>query len=170
MARPAATERSCHICGTRAPVHPLVSDRYVVDPACPRCLMPYAPPPPETSQIETILLSMIAIPWVLDACGPAIRILTHLAPTCDEVERIRAELHRIDVPALAARTRAEAQTRRGGLAAYDDSADVEARLRNMVGAAESGLLRWRIDQLCRTACIVCEAREHHHRQILESTP
>lgn len=169
--RPAPTKRLCHLCGTRSSLKPLAPGDYVVDPACPRCLMPYLPTHTvEAAQIETILLSMYAIPTIIDSCGPAIQILTHIAPTCDDVERIRSDLHAIDVPELASRTRIAEHDKLNGLLIFDLDVEVDARLRSMVGDAETGLLQWRINQLCRTAHAASEARANHHRRILEEKP
>lgn len=138
----------------------------MVNSACPRCLMPYQAHAVEVAQLESILLSMYAMPATINAHGPAIQILTHLAPTCDDVERVRTALHGIDIQALADRNR-EVKLR---LHTQRYPPEVEARLHNMLRDAESGLLRWRIDHLCRTACAASEARAKHHRKILESTP
>lgn len=162
----APTQRLCHLCGYRTERRP-EDGSYVVDPACPRCLMPFLPPRPvDAVQVEGVLLSMYGIPTGEGFWGPVIQILTHIAPTCEDVERIRGQLHGIDVAELAGRPRTK--TRRRVL--FDELGDRDVRLRELVRDAESGLLRWRIDQLCRTASAASEARVAHHRRILEATP
>jgi hypothetical protein len=133
--------------------------------------MPYLPNTTvEVVQIELILLSMYAIPTAMEYAVSAIQILTHLTPTCADVERIRNELHSVDVPTLADRTRVAEHNKLADLFILDLDAEIDACLHNMVQDDKSGLLRWRIDQLCRTARAASEARAYHHRMVLETTP
>lgn len=124
----------------------------------------------EASQIESILLSMYAILTTMESCGSAIQIITHIAPTRDDVELVRSELHRIDIRALADRTRTTEHDRLKRLYNTNFATELENRLLNLVREAESGLLQWRIDQLCQTAFAASEARANHHREILKRSP
>lgn len=165
--RSAPAHRLCHLCGHQADALPPVDIYYVLDATCPRCLMPYLPPRPvDAAEVESVLLALCAIPTADGFWCPAIRILCHIARTRDDVEQFRHELHGIDVAALVIRTRETRRTSRDP----EPVRDREVRLLQMARDAETGLLRWRIDHLCRTACTAIEARSSHHRRILEGTP
>lgn len=167
----APSERVCRMCYTRADLETPESETYVLSPNCPRCLMPYLPGhEAEAHQIESIILSMYAFLTTIDTYGPAIQIITHIAPTHEEIERIRSEIHHIDIKALVNRTRTTENDKLKRLYSTGFATEVESRLLNLLRDAESGLLWWRIDQLCQTALTALEARANHHQRILNGAP
>ena len=175
--QPATVEAVCPVCGARAMVEaPKEYGRDLLQWTCSRCDAPYLLTlTAEARRVETVLLAMYAFPMTNYDRRLPIQILCEIAPTTAEVERVRGELHGIDIPALAERTRATQ------LAGLDDcflshaeireiTPMVAASVARMVRDAASGLLAWRIDQLCRTACAANEARVRDQRRIAEAAP
>src|SRR5690606_18174237 len=93
------------------------------------------------------------------------------APTVDVVDQVRSKLHAIDVQVLTEQVRTAERTRlHQSLLIFDLDDEVESRLQNMLHDSASGLLRWRIDNLCQSTCTIINACMDHHRQTAKSTP
>ncbi len=166
--QPALIERVCHVCGARASVEAPREREHLLRPACLRCFTPYLLTHEIVGQIELILLTMYSLPSAVDHCRVPVQILCEIAPTREDVERVRGELHAIDARALAERTRVmEPAWLEEDIFVYGLRDQVEASVTRMLRDAESGLLRWRIDNLCETACAANEARARHHRTLSE---
>lgn len=75
-------------------------------------------------------------------------------------------LHAIDVAALIERTRVAERARLDSMDVHGLDEDIEAALGKLRDDAATGLLRWRIDHICRTACAANDARAEHHRRLL----
>lgn len=165
--QPALIERVCHVCGARASVEAPRERELLLRPACLRCFTPYLLTHSD-DQVELILLTMYSTPSAVDHCRIPVQILCEIAPTREAVERVRGELHAIDARALAERTRVtEPAWLEDEIFVYFLRDQVEASVSRMLRDTESGLLRWRIDNLCDTACAANEARARHHRTLSE---
>lgn len=173
--QPATVEAVCPVCGAQAIIEaPKEYGRDLLQWTCTRCDAPYLLTlTADARRVESVLLTMYPFPMNdVYRCSP-VQILCEIASTSEELARVRDELHGVDVPALVERTRAVQ------LAGLDHCFLSDAEIREiapmvvasaerMLRDAASGLLGWRIDQLCRTACAANEARARDQRRTPET--
>ena len=170
-----SVEKVCHVCGARAKVElPESETDDMLQPMCARCFTPYllTIKKVDDGQLERVLLTMYAFPSVHQRARSPVQIVCELAPTIEAVEEVRTRLHRIDVAALAGRTRKAEIDHLHRVVWGQDSVRrlvpvVEASVAALLRDAASGLLAWRIDHVCRTACAASEARGRDHRSMVE---
>lgn len=164
-------EKECHVCGARAQVE--LPQRRMQQPMCERCFTPYLlTVTGDALAVESIVLAMYSLELVVLKRRSPVQALCEIAPTNEAVERVRGELHALDVPALIEQLRrAEAANPRLRQAWGDRGGPaIEMCRQQLLRDAASGLLAWRIEDVCRTACAANEARARDHRRMSEEAP